>query len=98
VAEVDPHISLKVGSGSRSHDLFGDLVIISLTPNFRSRLKHFEHISIKHNICIHGYTAGIIWGIRNELVPGDSCFTHEKMLNFSTIFYLCGVETLLLLE
>ena len=48
-----------------------------LDLNLRSRSKHFEHISIKHNICIHRNIAGRIWGIWNNLIRDDCCFPHE---------------------
>ena len=42
-------------------------------------LKYFEHFPIKHNIFIDGDIAGIIWGIRNNLIPDDCCFPHEEI-------------------
>jgi len=66
-------------SGSKSHDLFGDWIIISFTYlNLRTRSKQFELISIKHSICTHGNIGGIIWGIRNYFIPDDCCFFFIK--------------------
>jgi len=68
----------QVGSGSKSHDLFSRLGDYLLDLSLRRQSKHFEHISIKHNICIHGNIAGIIWAIRNDLIPDDCYFPHKK--------------------
>ena len=59
----------QVGSRSKPRDLFGDLMGISLTPNFGSGSKQLEHNPIKRNIRIHGYIGGIIWRIRSDLFP-----------------------------
>ena len=69
----------QVGSRFKSHDLFQDLLIISLISTSETDQKYFEHFPIKPNIGFHGGMADSTWNMKNYFIFDDCCFPNKEI-------------------
>jgi len=69
---------LQVGSGSKSHDLFGDLIIISLT----STSEVGWSISSIFPLSIIYSSMEIFQVVWNDIIPEDCCFPYKIIAEF----------------